>query len=430
MRSKRRLAVLVAILVALVVGLLVSRALRRPPPNVLLVSVDTLRWDRLGCYGYGRETTPNLDALAAEGVLFANAYSQSGWTLPSMATLLTGLHPRQHGATRFDTALRARIPTLATILKDEGYATRAFVSHTLVSGKYGLDRGFDRFDSTVLERGHPAHVSTSAELTDRAIEELERTPEPFLLWVHYFDPHALYLPHQGFEFGDAETDRYDGEIAHNDHQIGRLLAAARERGLLERTVVVVTADHGEEFGEHGGQHHFSLHEEVLRVPLILGAPSLPARVVEQRVQQVDLLPTLLGLLGLPANPIYPGRDALGEPAPGRPVYAERYQPNAFRQRAVIAGRYKLIDVDLNPEPAAYAGTFEYDELARIETGRLLYDLVDDPAETRDLLAERGEEAARLLALLEQGLAPAAAAEPTLEVTEEMRDSLRALGYIQ
>ncbi len=427
MSPRTRIAILLAVLVAV---LAVSLALRRRAPNLLLITVDTLRPDRLGCYGYARGSSPHLDALAGEGVVFRNAYSQSGWTLPSMASVLTGLYPHQHGATRFDTGLRLGLPTLATILHGEGYDTRAYVSHSLVSETYGLDRGFANFDSSVLARGHPARVTTSAALTDRVLEDLRDLREPYFVWVHYFDPHALYLVHEGFDFGSSESERYDGEVAHNDRQIGRLLSALDDGGLLKRTAVVFTADHGEEFQEHGGRHHFTLYDEVLRVPLIIRAPALRPGARGSRAQQIDLLPTILRLLGLEVPAAYPGRDLLAQGTAEAPVLAERLQPNRLRQRAVIRGDFKLIRVEPNPDPADYAGRFAYDDLATVGPGTHLFDLRSDPGETRNLIAERPDLAARLLALLEAHVGAAQTPEPSLEVSEELEESLRALGYIQ
>ena len=401
-----------------------------PPLNLLLVSVDTIRSDHLGYEGYPRATSPHIDGLAREGIVFRNAYSQSGWTLPSMATIMTGLYPHQHGATRLDTRIRASVPTLALMLGRAGYDSRAYVSHYLVDATHQLDRGFDHFDSSVLGLGNPAKITTSKALTDLAISDLDRIREPWFLWIHYFDPHLFFLPHQDFRFGAADLDRYDGEIAHNDHQIGRLLAALEERDLLDRTVVVFTADHGEEFGEHGGLGHFTLYEEVLRIPLVVRSPRAGPLTVELPVGQIDVLPTLLPLLGFQVPPGFPGRNTLADSAAPSPIFAERTQPATFRQRTVISGGFKLIYIDRNPHPPSYAGKIEYEEQAKLAVGLRLFEIRSDPGETTDLIDERPDVARDLLALLQSRFVEIAPAEGTIELTKERLDELRELGYIE
>ena len=169
--------------------------LEAPPPSLVLISVDTLRPDALGFAGNARATSPNVDAIAREGVIFRRATSAAGWTLPSMATIFTGRYPRDHGATRYDRKIREGIPMLASILRERGYDTRAYVSHILLGADYGFARGFDVFDDSVLRVGNPHDVSTAVPLTDRLLADLEARPlvEPFFLWVHYFDPHFKYL---------------------------------------------------------------------------------------------------------------------------------------------------------------------------------------------------------------------------------------------
>jgi choline-sulfatase len=401
-----------------------------PDRNVVLITIDTLRPDHLGAYGYAHDTSPNIDRLAEQGVLFRNAYSQAGWTTPSVATLMTGLYPHEHGACCFDKPIRKTADTLAEQLKRAGYTTRAHVGHALVSGTYDFDRGFDDFDAGVLGLGHPGQVTTSEQLTDRAIYGLDDLVEPYFLWVHYMDPHQMYLQHEGFTFRRSPTPRYDSEIAHNDYQVGRLLDALDERGLLDRTVVVFTADHGEELGEHGVTGHFTLHEEVLRIPLIIDSQAIAPRAVDLPVSQLDVLPTLLGLIGLAPPPGPSGRDVLAEAPPEAPIFAERIQPNAFRQRSVRSGKYKLIQIDENPAPSANTANFEYDALAKLETGLWLFDLAKDAAEKTNVLAERPAEAAALRALLEQHFEARTAEDRTIAMTPEREAELRSLGYIE
>src|SRR5258706_1846232 len=180
------------------------------------------------------------------------------------------------------------MPTLATILRARGYDTRGYVSHLVLTANYGVAQGFDRFDDSVLSVGMPSLSSTDRQLTDRVIAGLADLRQPYLLWVHYFGPHYDYLWHEGFEsFGRTDSDRYDQEIAHTDAQIGRLLDALGQRGLANNTVIVFVSDHGEEFGEHGGQYHYTLQSEVMHVPLIIDAPGLAPRSESALGEQVD-----------------------------------------------------------------------------------------------------------------------------------------------
>ncbi|MBW1688718.1 MAG: sulfatase [Deltaproteobacteria bacterium] len=425
----RRVHVLLLVLLASVISSVVYHSRYGRRLNVLLISVDALRHDHLGFMGYPRRVSPNLDRLARESVVFRQAYSQSGWTLPSMATILTGLYPHEHGATRLDTRILPEVATLASILEARGYDTRGYVSHSLASEIYGLDRGFRRFDSSVIGLGHPAEVSTSEQLTDLITREIEQVREPYFIWAHYFDPHARNLVHSEFDFGSSPLDAYDSEIAHNDREIGRLLDDMEEKGLLGDTIIVFTSDHGEELMDHGALHHFTLFEEVLRVPLTIQVPGGAARSVEGPVQQIDLLPTLLTALGIGVTGALPGRDVLGEPPPPRAVFAERYQPNLYRQRAVIMDDYKLISIDRNPDPAEYAESFSYDKLAKLDEGLFLYHIGRDSRETTNILGQEESTRTRLVSLLEEHFGSGELPEDSIEVSKELEERLRRLGYI-
>ncbi len=403
----------------------------RKPANVLLISVDTLRPDRLGYAGSARPTSPAIDRLAREGVVFTHAFSASGWTLPSMASILSGRYPKDHGAVDFESPLREGLPTLATILRGRGYDTRGYVSHLVLVPSYGVAQGFDRFDDSVLQVGQPSLSSTDRQLTDRVIAGLVDLRQPYFLWVHYFGPHYDYLWHEGWEqFGRTDSDRYDQEIAHTDSHIGRLLEALSARGLYENTIVAFVSDHGEEFGEHGGAYHYTLHGEVMRVPLIIRAPSLEPRRESAATQQIDLLPTILGLLGIEPGPgvTLPGRNALNSGAPRGPAFFERDRPGRWRQRAVLDGRYKLVVIeehpDVGPEP------YMKRPPQNIHAGIYLYDLEADPRETHNLYTADDPRARELLAKLQQHFAVSEAGGEKLEVDEDLRSKLRDLGYAQ
>lgn len=413
---------------ALVAGALVLGCGSEPePPNVLLITVDSLRWDRLGHAGLDREVSPAIDGLASSGVVFERAYSQAGWTLPSIATLLTGVYPGQHGAVQADRAVSSSVVSLAERLREHGYRTLAHVSHVMLRPRTGVARGFDEYDDSVLQVGRPHRVATAEVLTDKVLASLETVTEPFFLWVHYFDPHFAYLSHEDWaSFGDEDLDRYDGEVAHTDRQIGRLLRKMAELGLDDRTAVVLTSDHGEEFGEHGGRLHFSLHEEVSRVPLILRVPGVAPSRRTDPAEQIDLVPTLLSLVGAALPEGLPGRDLLAGEGSSGPIFMERHRPAYLLQRAVIRDRYKLYAVSAvseSPEPGARRPGIG------VGPGLFLYDLETDPGETTNLWRTGHPVAPELLELLRRDFP--VAAEPSAEapIGEELGRQLESLGYI-
>jgi len=413
------------------------------PTSLVLLTVDTLRPDRLGYAGYERDTSPAIDRLARESVSFENAYSSSGWTLPSLATVFTGLQPRDHGATSYDLSIRSGLPTLSAILDERGYDTRAFVSHILLGRRYGFERGFDVFDDSVLNVGNPHDVATAVPLTDLVLQSLRERPlePPFFLWVHYFDPHFKYLPHpETADYGPGRRSRYDGEIAHTDRQIERIQEAFAELGLYDESVWVFLSDHGEEFREHGGRNHDTLYEEVMRVPLLVKAPGLLPGTRAEVAQLIDLVPTLLGLLGASDSPEFeaslPGVDLFDSTSKrdlaARPVFAERDLPLPFRQRSVRLGDEKLVVVDLvsvqiDESRVAPAKT-EYKPV--IELGVVQFDLGADPGETKDVYREGSSSSERLMELLHGHFREGVGPRNQVPVDEEMIQKLRDLGYLQ
>lgn len=293
-------------------------------PNVALVVVDTLRADRLSCYGYERPTSPTADALAAAGVRFERAYSSAPWTMPSVASMMTGLHPSSHGVTGF-VGLPPELPTLAGRMARAGYRTGAVTSHWLVGREFGFERGFDDFRECQVG-GHEG-VSTPFVL-DLAGEVLDGFEEqPFFLWLHLFDPHYEYRRHPEFGFAPVRAGRltgeerfnhvrfelaplspperallealYDEEVRYTDQGLARFLEQLEERGLREDTLILFTGDHGEEFGDHGWLGHVrTLYDDLVRVPLIAAGPGVAAGgVVERPVSLVGLTPTVLEAVG-------------------------------------------------------------------------------------------------------------------------------------
>ncbi len=433
MTSGGKIAVILIVL-AVGVGWFVAR---RPsadrPLNVLLICVDTMRHDRAGYAGYEQLTTPALDRLASQGIVFSNAYSQTGWTLPSMATILTGTYPKTHGATDFHLSMDPSVPTLAATLRDRGYDTRAFTSQLLLTHKYGFAAGFRKFDDSVLDMGPTHDTSTGERISDLAIEDLDNLTEPFFMWVHYFDPHYKYLSHAPWdEFGDSDSDRYDQEIAFADRQIGRLLDALDELGLDDRTIVIFTSDHGEEFGEHGGEYHRTTYDEVVRVPLVVRAPFLAPGESDVITDQIDFVPTILSALGMEdAMPGLPGKDFLSADVEPGPVFIETDRPPGWHQRTVVDGGLKLIAIaEADLEAIPFNSRRVLSPTTNVVPGTYLYDLEADPGEQNDLYYDGHPDADRLLALLAGYVAGSSAAPGEVELDDETREQLRALGYIR
>ncbi len=433
-------------------------------PDVVLVTLDTTRADHLGAYGYARGTTPHLDRLAGEGVVYRRAWSTASWTLPAHASIFTGKHPTSHGAVFDATGGAATLgevlpgkiyrrikanrlgeaeTTLAELLREAGYETGAFVGGPWMSPEFGLLQGYAHQDADVRTLGgRPAD-----RLTDRAIDWLRAQPRerPVHLLVNYFDPHRPYHPPPGYDdlphartpmtVKDLEVfrgkpitarqraalvDRYDGEIRFMDHHLGRLLEALRELGRWEDALVVVVADHGESFGEHNLMEHARwLYEEVLRVPLIVRFPGGrdAGRVREDPVSVVDLLPLVAREVGL----------ALPEGVEGRPVgERELVVAESFRDALAIRILGPRFDRDL------VSGIRWPWKLIVSDRGKAeLYRLDRDPGERVDLADGEAERA--LLAELERarsGFRPPARAAAPEAVSPETRERLRELGYIE
>jgi len=391
--------------------------------NLLVVTIDTLRPDRLGCYGYREAQTPHLDRLAAEGARFAHCYASAPLTLPSHAALFTGRYPfavnvRNNG-TYF---LRDAEVTLAELFRQRGFATSATVAAYVLSSKFGLAQGFDAYDDA-LGSGDLLRTFTSeipaAEVFRRFRRWLDRRGRGrFFAWVHFYDPHLPYAP-PGEWAERFAADPYSGEVAYVDAHVGRILDELEARGLAARTLVVATSDHGEAFGEHGEEGHgVFCYEENIRVPLIIRGSSVAAgTVVDERVQLVDLMPTLLELYGIAPPDGLQGRSFVpllrgegGEEPP--PVYFESLLPQEDKNWApltgVVAAGHKYIAL---PEPE-------------------LYDLAADPHERHNLFRERRRTAHELDQALRELLRSATASgEGRRVLSAEDERQLRALGYV-
>jgi len=392
--------------------------------NVLVITLDTTRADHLGVYGRAEAVTPAIDALAASGIRFDDAVTCVPITLPAHASLFTGLYPPRHGVrNNGDSVLGAEHETLAEVLRAAGYATAAFPSAIVLDSRYALNQGFEVYDD-----GYAMDTDSDAfggklersarEVTDAAMAWLAtRDERPFLLWVHYYDPHYPYSPPP--EFAPTFRHRpYDGEIAYTDTQVARLLADLDRSGLRERTIIVLVGDHGQGRGDHGENRHGCLiYDSVMRVPLILSCPGLfePGVVAGRVVSIVDVFPTLLETLGIGWARDIDGRSLLDERHdPDRAVYMESLLPLRNHGWAPLFGLRR------HDEKFILAPTPEF------------YDLRTDPAERVNLHATASERASEL----ERRLRDVLGGRPTIEsllgtpdgIDPTLEAQLSALGY--
>jgi len=456
-----------AILVAMLAGAGCSNDVPVPTgaPNVLLISVDSLRRDHVGTYGYPLPTTPTIDRLAAEGVIFRHAVSTTSWTLAAHAALLTGVHDARHGATVPAAILSESIPTLAEAFRAAGYRTVGLYSGPFLHPHFGLARGFEEYiDCTsygledATNPAHPrVHASSHKDVTNPRLAEsfarvVARTDtRPFFFFVHMWDVHYDLVPPPPYDrmFSsdpsppdvdrDFRHDRafvpgmdersyrqvialYDGEIRFTDETIEKMLGQLRASGLLDDTIVVVTSDHGEEFLEHGGKgHRNSLFDEVLAVPLVFWSPTrLRPGVVETAASLVDVAPTLAGLAKLPDLEGIDGRalfDIHGAPVTDARIAISELRASVRRPKLVAAQRYP-------------------DKVIRdVKTGaESYYDLAEDPREREPRSPATVGSAHPLVAELDRWYSAKAggvesARKPSRPLAPAMEKRLRSLGYL-
>jgi len=395
--------------------------------NVLLVTVDTLRADHLGCYGYSRAETPSIDRLATAGVLFERAETAAPITLPAHVSILTGTYPAYHGVRNNGVyRLGPRAVTLAEVLHDHGYKTGAIISGYPLMARFGLAQGFDSYDDHL-----PAEKVRQVHFRERRAEDVSRlgnawlsahASSRFFLWLHYFDPHAPYTPPSPFAERFAQNP-YDGEIAYVDHEIGKVLNKLSTLRLLDKTLVVLAADHGEGLGDHGeATHGVFLYESTLRVPLILSLPGpLPtARRVATPVRTIDLVPTLLRLLDLPQPEELQGTSLL-------PLTSRR--PPDLLLKSLSESILPRENYGWSELSALRIGDWKY-ILAPHEE---LYDLRTDAEEKRNLIQQREGDAARMREEIHRLMQESASSgEPIAyrqELDETARERLRSLGYL-
>ena len=428
-------------------GLLLNACSSRRP-NVILITLDTTRADHLGCYGYSRPTSPNLDQIASESVLYTRAIAPSSWTLPSHAALFTGKFTTSHGA-RYDPAGPLRLDraihkrkyapfrasglaqeetTIAQMLREAGYATGAVVAGPWMKKVFGLNRGFDRYDDSAISS---VSGRLAPQVTASAWSWLkEHKTEELFLFLNYYDPHSPYIPPEEFAWvftppGTGAPDRkvtleerialYDGEILYMDRYIGQLFDRMKADGLYDGALIIVTADHGELLGEHGKFGHGNyLHQEEIHVPLFIKYPygEIPPTHTDDPIQLVDVMAIILDRLGLTSPPdIQAGLP----PQIGHPVIAEAYPLPVLSSdghwRALLTRSHKLIWSSLG--------------------NHQLFDLQADPAELNSLFVAQPERSERMMTALNGYLANLPAPGPSgppQTVDEETTKALESLGY--
>jgi len=416
--------------------------------NVVFLVVDTLRADRLGAYGYPRPTSPEIDALASTGIVFRHVYSQSSWTKTSMASLWTGTYPARNGVLRYDHALPEEALLPAEILRNAGFRTAGIWRNGWVAPNFGFHQGFEFYlnpkpgrTRAQLQRSHPSPDSlagTDEDVADSAFAFLESYGrERFFLYLHYMDLHQYVFDDTASDLGNTYSDAYDKSIRWIDRLIGALVTELGEQGLLDRTLIVLTSDHGEAFREHGFEGHArDLHSEVAGVPFLIVLPFQlkPGIVVQEPVANADVWPTLLDLLGLPPLPGADGKSLMPliEHAAGitaevpaelalRPIYSQLDQRWGNPQKkpdplvAVTDGNLRFFLPVARPERAS------------------LFDSSTDPKELNDLHAQRAEDVARLRKLADGYLGnseiPWGKAPDKVDIDELRLNQLRALGYV-
>lgn len=461
MKQRAAIIALIAVLLVAAAVLLLRAPSQSAQPihyNILVIVVDTLRPDHLSCYGYERDTSPNIDRLAGESVLFEEARSTSSWTLPAMMSMFTGRNCRRHGVLDYRHSLTSNIPILAGLLREHGYATIGVVSTPTLEGRFGFARGFDTYDDqsykmtyedledfgSAGDRLQASRDMVSSPLITRLasnwINRLVKKEKPWYLFVHYMDPHFNYLPPapyntmydpdykgsvDGRDVKYSKTIRpgvdsndlrhlialYDGEIRHNDEQLGELLQTLRQSGQYDNTIIVLTADHGEEFLEHGSTAHGeTLYDEVVRIPLIIRMPGQTARKRKDPVSLVDVFPTLCQAVGIKVPEGLDGLDLAKEIPPRRTLLLDVDVEGHIT--ALLRGDQKLI---IN---------FEKRTLERYDLSKDREERVPLPDAT---VAHQGMKE-EILRYRESGIEPIR--RETSGMDDQTLEEIKNLGYVQ
>ena len=403
-----------------------------PGMNVLLFTLDTTRADHIGCYGDSDARTPNIDRLAAEGVRFSNATAQAPLTLPSHSSIFTGTYPFLHGVRdNGGFYLGPEKTTLAELLKQKGRATSAFVGAFVLDSRWGLNQGFDHyFDNFDFAKYKKISLDSvqreGGEVVKAFFEWFQSNGDrPFFSWIHFYDPHTPYEPPEPYksEHSGRPWGLYDGEIAYVDSLVGKVLESLREKGVLDRTIIVVAADHGESLGEHGeSSHAFFIYDATVSVPLIIKVPSSKwkAKVIDAQVENVDIMPTILDLLGVAVPNEVQGRSLVpllagSRAGAERMAYSESYYPRYHygwsELKSLRTARYQYIQA---PRPE-------------------LYDIVSDPGERTNIFGPNSSQAERFIREMkrieERSPVPETGSEAPRQPDDDTLAKLKALGYV-
>jgi len=395
--------------------------------NILLISIDTCRADYLSCYGYLRKTTPNIDAIAAEGILFKNVVSPIPLTLPAHSSMLTGTIPPYHAIhDNLGYDLADSNVTLAEILKDNGFVTGAVIATFVLDSRFGLDHGFDtyndRFDEELKTIGIAERRGN--EVSSYGIKWLaEHKDQPFFLFLHYYDPHYAYEPPEPFNPGlfSDKYSLYAGEISYADHCIGRVIEKLKGLGIYDSTLIIITSDHGEALGEHlESSHGYFIYDETIKVPLIFKLPGKrQPRQINDSVGLIDIVPTVCSLLGIREPSQIQGKDLSRYLRKKTGTGEERY----FYCESMLPTKYQC-----NSLLGVTTDRWKYIQTTRPE----LYDLADDPEETNNLVGEQPQRARimqdRLKQILEQTVRKGPP-DSKMELDEEAKKRLESLGYV-
>ncbi len=408
----------------LLVGCATPPPVERTRPNVILISIDSLRADHVGAYGYAKPTTPALDTFIASGAMFADSYATSPWTLPSHASMFTGLYPDAHMASRNDSRMDDAVHTAAEAFLAAGYDTQGIVCAPFLRQAYNIHQGFNGYDEEIARTKRPniRQIKTSESINKKALRYLKKraaNPQPFFLFLHYWDVHydynppakyvALFDPDYDGDIDGANISKrkdlipgmderdlehiialYDGEIRYTDDYLGKLLAYLDESGLARDTAVIITSDHGEEFLEHGSTGHtFTCFEELIRVPLAMRIPGVTraGQVLDTRVENVDLYPTMLAIAGLKFKGGIHGHNLLplireGKAPPRETYYCETRMGRRWGWRTPNGIWRSLLFAD--------GRKVHYYKRAKMKKPEInLYNVGDDPGEKIDLAAGEG-----------------------------------------
>lgn len=422
-------------------------------PNVLLIVIDTLRADHLGCYGYEKTTSPHIDKFAETGVQFQNVYCQMPTTGPSHASIFTSRYPRNHGVLKNGWILSDTFQTIAEILKQNGYITSAIISSFVLSSQFGYSQGFDNYDEEFPKgsstyrgkfwegRKLEGEFDQRADIaTRKAINWMrQNNKSKFFLWVHYFDPHSPYDPPQSYVKDLLKKDmtplnkivaKYDGEIRFVDDEVGKLLHEVESLGLASNTLIIITSDHGEGLGQHGWMEHgMFLYDEQTRIPLIMKFPNLiPGNgTIDTVIESIDIVPSVLDMLGLEKENGFSGKSFLptiqgNEPSSPQTAFLERrhYKEGKYRNIKVRGHKFAVRDKYLKYICAPEEGTYE------------LYNLAEDSKELSNLAKESPDIADKLEQMVKRWEKEQVTAESTFEqsIDQKSLDKLQSLGYVE